>query len=83
MRVRMISKAALSQAEILCGLERRNFASVGSRCASYLRVSESILGPFEKQADADRIFLMLIRSELDHSDTEDGLGRSQTSWAAL
>ena len=33
---------------------------------SYVRINESILGPFATQTDADKLFLMLVRSELDH-----------------
>lgn len=32
---------------------------------TYVRINESVVGPFENQADADKLFLMLVRTELD------------------
>jgi hypothetical protein len=47
---------------------------------SYVRINQSILGPFETQTDADRLFLMLVRSELDHPEDDDNEQRSQATW---
>ncbi len=77
---RMISKAAMRQAESLCRQERKIFASIKNKCMSYVRINETILGPFEKQADADTLFLMLVRTELDHP-VDDVIARhSQRAW---
>ena len=47
---------------------------------SYVRINETILGPFAKQADADKLFLMLVRTELDHP-VDDVIARhSQRAW---
>jgi hypothetical protein len=43
-------------------------------------MSESVLGPFETQGDADKLFLMLIRSELDHPVDEDRAQHSLKAW---
>jgi hypothetical protein len=59
----MISKAAMRQAESLCRQQQQIFASIEGKCMSYVRINQSILGPFETQTDADRLFLMLVRSE--------------------
>ena len=37
---------------------------------SYVRINESVVGPFEHQGDADKLFLMLVRTELDHPGDE-------------
>jgi hypothetical protein len=63
---RMISKAAMKQAESLCRQQQQIFASIGDKCMGYVRINQSILGAFETQTDADRLFLMLVRTELDH-----------------
>ena len=47
---------------------------------SYVRINESMLGPFENQTDADGFFLMLVRSELDHPEEDDNEQRSQATW---
>ena len=47
---------------------------------SYVRINESMLGPFENQTDADGLFLMLVRSELDHPEDDDNEQRSQATW---
>ena len=62
----MISKAAMKQAESLCRQQQQIFASIGDKCMGYVRINQSILGTFETQTDADRLFLMLVRTELDH-----------------
>ena len=76
----MISKAAMRQAESLCRQERQIFASIKNKCMSYVRVNESILGPLATQMDADELFLMLVRSELDHPVDEDRAQHSQKAW---
>jgi len=77
---RMISKAAMRQAESLCRQERQIFASIKNKCMSYVRINETILGPFAKQADADTLFLMLVRSELDHPMDDVSAQHSQRAW---
>lgn len=32
---------------------------------TYVRINESVVGPFENQGDADKLFLKLVRTELD------------------
>jgi hypothetical protein len=76
----MISKAAMRQAESLCRQQQQIFASIEDKCMSYVRINQSILGPFETQTDADRLFLMLVRSELDHPEDDDNEQRSQATW---
>ncbi len=76
----MISKAAIRQAEFLCRQQQQTFASIEDKCMSYLRINESILGPFENQTHADGLFLMLVRSELDHPEEDDNEQRSQATW---
>jgi hypothetical protein len=47
---------------------------------SYVRINETILGPFATQMDADKLFLMLVRTELDHP-VDDVIERhSQRAW---
>jgi hypothetical protein len=77
---RMISKAAIRQAESLCRQQQQTFASIEDKCMSYVRINESMLGPFENQTDADGLFLMLVRSELDHPEDDDNEQRSQATW---
>ena len=77
---RMISKAAIRQAESLCRQQQQTFASIEDKCMSYVRINESMLGPFENQTDADGFFLMLVRSELDHPEDDDNEQRSQATW---
>ena len=76
----MISKAAMKQAESLCRQQQQTFASIGDKCMSYVRINQSILGPFETQTDADRLFLMLVRSELDHPVDDLSAQHSQKAW---
>jgi len=61
-----------------------NFSGAGQRierkCITYVRMNESVLGPFETQGDADKLFLMLIRSELDHPVDEDRAQHSLKAW---
>jgi hypothetical protein len=76
----MISKAAIRQAESLCRQQQQTFASIEDKCMSYVRINESMLGPFENQTDADGFFLMLVRSELDHPVDEDRAQHSQKAW---
>jgi len=76
----MISKAAMRQAESLCRQQQQTFASIGDKCMSYVRINQSILGPFETQTDADRLFLMLVRTELDHPGDDDNEQRSRATW---
>jgi hypothetical protein len=77
----MISRSALSTARDWCGPEPDNFAKVSRRCLSYLRVTQSILGLFETQAEKDKAFLMLFRCELEHLHEDDESDeRSRTSW---
>jgi hypothetical protein len=47
---RMISKAAMRQAESLCRQQQQIFASIEEKCMSYVRINQSILGPFETQS---------------------------------
>jgi hypothetical protein len=76
----MISKAAMRQAESLCRQEQQVYARIERECMSYVRINETILGPFAKQADADNLFLMLVRTELDHP-VDDVIARhSQRVW---
>jgi len=42
---RMISKAAIRQAESLCRQQQQTFASIEAKCMSYVRINESMLGP--------------------------------------
>ena len=76
----MISKAAMRQAESLCRQQQQIFARIERKCMSYVRINETILGPFATQMDADKLFLMLVRSELDHP-VDDVIARhSQRAW---
>ena len=76
----MISKAAMRQAETLCRQKQQVYASIERKCITYVRMSESVLGPFATQMDADKLFLMLVRTELDHP-VDDVIARhSQRAW---
>jgi hypothetical protein len=76
----MISKAAMRQAESLCRQKQQVYARIERKCKTYVRMSESVLGPFETQGDADKLFLMLVRTELDHP-VDDVIERhSQRAW---
>ena len=76
----MISNAAMRQAESLCRQQQHIFASIKAKCMSYVRINQSMLGPFETQTDADQLFLMLVRTELDHPEDDDNEQRSQATW---
>jgi hypothetical protein len=76
----MISKAAMRQAESLCRRKQQIFARIVRRCMAYVRVSESILGPLATQMDADELFLMLVRAELDHPAEEDSAQHGHAAW---
>ena len=76
----MISKAAMRQAESLCRQKQHVYARIERKCMSYVRINETILGPFAKQADADTLFLMLVRSELDHPMDDVRAQHSQRAW---
>jgi hypothetical protein len=78
----MISKAAIRQAESLCRRKQQIYARIERKCLSYVRVNESVLGPFATQMDADRLFLMLVRSELDHPMDDVSPRHSQRAWAS-
>jgi hypothetical protein len=76
----MISKAAMRQAETLCRQKQQVYARIERKCITYVRMNESVLGPFETQGDADTLFLMLVRTELDHP-VDDVIARhSQRAW---
>ena len=77
---RVISKVAMRQAEFLCRQQQQIFASIKDKCMSYVRINESILGPFATQMDADKLFLMLVRSELDHPVDDVSAQYSQRAW---
>jgi len=47
---------------------------------SYVRINESILGPFAAQIGAVKLFLMWVRSEFDHLVNEDTAQRNQKAW---
>ncbi len=76
----MISKAAMRQAESLCRQQQQIFTRIERRCITYVRMSESVLGPFETEGDADRLFLMLVRTELDHPVDDVSAQHSQRAW---
>jgi len=76
----MISKAAMRQAESLCRQKQQVYARIERKCMSYVRINESILGPFATQMDADKLFLMLVRSELDHPVDDVSAQYSQRAW---
>lgn len=76
----MISKAAMRQAESLCRQKQQVYARIERKCMSYVRINESILGPFATQMDADKLFLMLVRSELDHPMDDVSAQHSQRAW---
>jgi hypothetical protein len=76
----MISQAAMNRAELLCRQERQNFGSVERKCMTYVRIHERVIGALENQAGADELFLMLVRTELEHPVDEDSMQRSQTAW---
>jgi hypothetical protein len=76
----MISKAAMRQAETLCRQKQQVYARIERKCMSYVRINETILGPFATQMDADKLFLMLVRTELDRR-VDDVIARhSQRAW---
>lgn len=76
----MISTSALATAKIWCCADRRNFDAVERACMGYLVVNEGVAGPYDTQADADRVFLGLVRAELDHAD--DVFDRHRAVWAS-
>jgi len=76
----MISKAAMRQAETLCRQKQQVYARIERKCMSYVRINETILGPFATQMDADKLFLMLVRSELDHPVDDVSAQYSQRAW---
>jgi hypothetical protein len=76
----MISKAAMRQAESLCQRKQEIYARIESECMAYVRISESILGPFANQMDADKLFLMLVRAELDHPADDVSAQHSHKVW---
>ena len=76
----MISKAAMRQTESLCRRKQQIYARIERKCLSYVRVNESVLGPFATQMDADKLFLMLVRSELDHPMDDVSAQHSQRAW---
>jgi hypothetical protein len=76
----MISKAAMRQAETLCRQKQKVYARIERKCMAYVRVNESILGPFATQMDADKLFLMLVRSELDYPVDDVSAQHSQRAW---
>ena len=76
----MISKEAMRQAETLCRQKQQVYARIERKCMSYVRINETILGPFATQMDADKLFLMLVRTELDHPVDEDRAQHSQKAW---
>jgi hypothetical protein len=76
----MISKAAMRQAETLCRQKQQVYARIERKCITYVRMSESVLGPFETQMDADKLFLMLARTELDHPVDDVSTRLSQRAW---
>ena len=78
----MISKAAMRQAETLCRQKQQVYARIERKCMSYVRINETILGPFATQMDADKLFLMLVRTELDHPVDEDRAQHSQKAWSS-
>jgi hypothetical protein len=77
----MISSAALSQAIILCDKNHQNFAAIAPRCASYLSTIESLVGALYGDNDADKIFLSLVRAELE-GDVDEAFVRDHTTWAS-
>ncbi len=76
----MNSKAAMRQAESSCQQQQHIFASIKDKCMSYVRINESILGPFATQIGAVKLFLMWVRSEFDHLVNEDTAQRNQKAW---
>jgi hypothetical protein len=50
---------------------------------TYVRINESIVGPFEHQVDADKLFLMLVRTELDQPADEGSARHSQAAWVSV
>jgi len=77
---RMISKAAMRQAETLCRQKQQVYARIERKCITYVRMSESVLGPYKNQADPDKLFLMLVRAELDHPAEEDSAQHGHAAW---
>jgi hypothetical protein len=78
--LRMISTAAIRQAESLCRQQQQIFARIERKCITYVRMSESVLGPYKNQADPDKLFLMLVRAELDHPAEEDSAQHGHAAW---
>ena len=68
---RMISKATMKQGKSLCQKQGIS-ASIKLKCMSYVGINESRLGAFATQMGAAKLFLMWLRSELDHPMDEDG-----------
>ena len=70
----------MRQAETLCRQKQQVYARIERKCMSYVRINETILGPFATQMDADKLFLMLVRTELDRR-VDDVIARhSQRAW---
>ncbi|MGA9825876.1 MAG: hypothetical protein WBQ53_13720 [Methylocystis sp.] len=76
----MISKATMKQGESLCRQKQGIPASIKNKCMSYVGINESRLGAFATQMGAAKLFLMWLRSELDHPMDEDRVRRSQKPW---
>ena len=76
----MISSAALSEAIILCYKKHQDFASIGPRCVTYVSTIERLAGSFYVDKEADKIFLSLVRAELD-GDLDEAFVRDRTTWA--
>ena len=47
------------------------FLEIERNCMTYVRINKSVVGPFENQGDADKLFLMLVRTELDQPVEDD------------
>jgi hypothetical protein len=78
----MISQEAIRQAESWCRHRRQIFAKIERQCMTYVRINESVLGPCEHQADADKLFLMLVRTELDHPVEEIYAQHERVAWGS-
>ena len=79
----MISQGAIRQAQSWCRRRRQIFARIERKCMTYVRINESIVGPFEHQVDADKLFLMLVRTELDQPADEGSARHSQAAWVSV
>jgi hypothetical protein len=78
----MISVAASSKAKNWCMADSEDFGSIERRCLGYLRVAETVVGPFPNQSTRDHIFLTLVRTELEQSDPhDDAFRRHHNVWA--